>query len=114
MNSETFKALPAPKGPFPVVELRPDSARTQKVVGWVNSVPIGALALVNIGALHLSQQKPGQPAGATRKVRYLDPLTIALYYSDGALRAVVAIEAVPAPQGAAHPGDILVDRQGVK
>lgn len=102
----------APKGPFPILQFDIKTRRAI-TVARAGTIETARAAMASGAASFLQGQRP-KPGKQPRKVRYLDPNHAALFFSDGTLATVLAVEVVPIPDGATHPGDILVDKPGVK
>lgn len=111
MNSESVKAIPAPVGPFPVLCMLPDGK--EEIVGQGGDIDTARFGMTQAATSWLKSKtpKPGKPG---RSVRYLDPNTVVLYYSDKKLRAVLMVEVCPVKPGETHVADILVERKGAK
>ena len=102
MNTADLATLGAPTGPFPITETR--LGQKPVVIGQADDTKTGRLGLGEIAA-NWTLSKKGRTA--TR----IDDYTISLFYSDGKLRCLLTLEAIPVPD-IAGVGDVLVDPAG--
>lgn len=100
--------IPAPTGPFPVLQLDPKTKRVVNVIGKSATHAEGAAAIA-VACMDWEKSKKGRSSHRSE-----DRYSAMLFFSDGKLMTLLVLETVPVPADNFHPGDILVDRPGVK